>query len=249
MLKLFLQTVCVLFLVLVATPAFGFLGALDDLKQEFEAIESASDADLSDILNQLNEISGGDNFSDVHENDWFNTYVSSVARWDIASGYKDTEGNLTGLFGPGDQVTVAQILKMALRAAQVDETKCIGTAKLIQARTHWAHSFVVCAEQMNMRILGSPVDINRPALRGEVLSIVHDAFGDSVPPLFSSFNDTADHPLESDIAYAAALGIVSGDKDSQGNPTGTFRPNAPVNRAEAAKIIYEKLRVFVTGEQ
>jgi len=230
---------------LIASTAHGFLGALDELKKEFDAIEAASDSDLSDILNQLDDISGGGNFSDVDSNDWFHTYISSVARWGIASGYKDANGEPTGQFGPADNVTIAQMLKMALRAAQVDETECTGTARLTQAHNHWAHSFVVCAEHKGMRILNSNPDLNRPALRGEVLSIVHDAFEDTVPPLLSRFSDTIDHPLESDIALAAAMGIVSGDKDANGNPTGNFRPNAPVNRAESAKIVYEKLRVFV----
>ena len=237
-------------LLLVAKPAYGFFGALDELKSEFDTIESASESDLSEILNQLQEISSdGSDFLDVSNDDWFKKYVSSVSRWGIASGYKDANGKSTGKFGPGDNVTIAQMLKMALRAAQVDETKCTGTARLAQAHNHWANSFVVCAEQKGMRILSSSPDLNRPALRGEVLSIVHDAFGDSVPPMLSTFKDTIDHPLESDIAYAAALGVVSGDRDSSGNTVGTFRPNSPINRAEAAKIVYEKLRAFVNISQ
>lgn len=51
------------------------------------------------------------------------------------------------------------------------------------------------------------------------------------------------------IAYAAALKIVSGDRDAAGNPRKIFRPNAPVNRAEAAKIIYERLRVEVMEKE
>ena len=34
----------------------------------------------------------------------------------------------------------------------------------------------------------------------------------------------------------AGYGIVQGDTDADGKPTGTFRPNAPINRAEIAKI-------------
>jgi len=63
--------------------------------------------------------------------------------------------------------------------------------------------------------------------------------------MLSTFYDTEDHPLESDIAYAAAMGIVSGDTNELGQPTRMFRPDDAVNRAEAAKIIYEKIRVEV----
>jgi len=233
-------------LLLSAAPAYGFLGSLDSLKEEFETMESAPESQINTILLQLEKMSGN-TFRDVQSDDWFYKYVSSVARWGIASGYKNEQGERTGYFGPGDSVTVVQIIKMALRAAQVDETQC-GQAQLAQARGHWANSFIACAEQISMRIIHPQLDINREALRAEVLSIVHDAFGDTIPPMLSTFKDTVDHSLESDIAYAAALGIVSGDEDKAGNPTGTFRPNDGVNRAEAAKIIYEKLRVEVMGE-
>jgi hypothetical protein len=138
---------------------------------------------------------------------------------------------------------------MALKAAQVDETTCVGNLTLPQAENHWARPFVICAQERGVRLLSSQPDLNRPALRGEVLSVIFDAFGDKVPPLYAPFKDAANHPLESDIAYANALGIVSGDKDASGNALGTFRPNAAVNRAEAAKMIYERLRVEVMGQK
>lgn len=229
------------------SPAFGFFEGLSKLSEEIQAIEQSSPEGLNDLLQKL-EQNGGKQFTDVHNADWFYRYVSSVARWGIVSGYSNATGTSTGSFGPGNQVTVGEILKMSLRAAQVNENDCTGSPGYTQAETHWARPFVICGQQMKLRLLQSKPDLNRPALRGEVLSVVFDAFADGVPPLLSSFTDTVNHPLESDIAYGAALKIVSGDKDAGGNATGTFRPNDPVNRAEAAKIIYQRLRVEVMGE-
>lgn len=225
----------------------GFFGPIfNQLKEEIEKIEQSSPEGLEDVLKDL-EGAPAAQFSDVQANDWFHRYVSSVARWGIVSGYKDAAGNPTGQFGPGNTVTVAEILKMALKAAQVDETLCSGSPGLPQAENHWARPFVVCAQDRGVRLLKATPDLNRPATRAEVLSVLFDAFGDKVPPLFAPFKDTENHPLEPDIAYGAALKIVSGDKDPSGKPTGRFRPNDSVNRAEAAKIIYERLRVEVLG--
>jgi hypothetical protein len=43
------------------------------------------------------------------------------------------------------------------------------------------------------------------------------------------------------------MGVVSGDMNN-GKATGTFRPDANLNRAEAAKIIYERIRLDARRE-
>lgn len=231
------------------TPqANAFFEAFSTLSKELKAIEQSSPEALGDLLEQLDTTSST-KFSDVRSSDWFYRYVSSVARWGIVSGYKDSAGKPTGVFGPGNTVTVAEVLKMSLKAAQIDETLCVGSPGFAQAEKHWARSFVVCAQQRGVRLIQPAPDLNRPATRAEVVSVIFDAFGDQPPPLFAPFKDSVDHPLESDVAYAAALKMVSGDKDAAGNPLGTFRPDAAVVRAEAAKIIYERLRVEVMGER
>jgi len=42
---------------------------------------------------------------------------------------------------------------------------------------------------------------------------------------------------------------VSGDTNSDGTEKGTFRPDDAINRAETAKIIYERLKLEVVGTQ
>lgn len=231
---------------LSAREALAFFGILDQLKEELAGIEDQESASVrfDDLIDELSQ-GMGQKFSDIAGGAWYERYVQNVAEWGIVSGYKDAEGRSLGRYGPGDPVTIAQMLKIALEAAQIDEKQCGSLPQHPQAQNHWAAQYIACGEQKGMRILRTFPNIDRPALRGEVLVIIHDAFGDRVPPLLSTFRDVADHPYEADIAYAAALHVVSGDTDSAGQPIGTFRPNDQVNRAEAAKIIYEKLKAEV----
>lgn len=235
--------------VAVVPAAKALFEELEELKQELVTWQTTHASDFSDIMNTLDDLSGPA-FNDVSDADWFSPYVASVSQWGIVSGYRDSTGKPLGTFGPGNPVTIAELLKMTMEAAQVNEDVCGIVPPLhTQALGHWASKYVSCGEGMNMRILSDAnVDLNRQAKRAEVLAAVHDAFGDHVPPIFSNFRDTANHPLESDIAFANAQGIVSGDKDALGIQTGTFRPNDPINRAEVAKIIYERLKVDVKDE-
>ncbi len=225
----------------------AFFDELDELKSELVAWQTTHAADFSDLVNTLDDLAGVQ-FRDVTDGDWFGPYVSSVTSWGIVSGYKDSLGQPTGEFGPGNSVTVAEMLKISLKAAKIDEAQCALIPPLhVQAIGHWAAAFVSCAEGKGMRIVNDPaVDINRSATRAEVVAMIDDAFGDSVPPLFSNFKDTIGHPLEADIAFAYTRGIITGDKDALGIETGAFRPDESINRAEVAKIVYERLRADIT---
>ncbi len=241
-------------LITIAVVAFipaakAFFSELEEMKQELVTWQTTHAADFSDLLNTLEDLSGSD-YEDVTDADWFSPYVVSVSDWGIVTGYKDEIGKPLGKFGPSNPVTVAELLKMAMEAAQVKEEEC-GLVPPIHTEVigHWAAKYVSCGEASGIRILkAQPLNLNRIANRAEVLSVIHDAFRDQVPPIFSNFKDTANHPLEADIAFAYSRGIVSGDKDGQGIELGTFRPNEPINRAEVAKIIYERLKVDVKDE-
>lgn len=231
-----------------AVSANAVFDELAELRQEFTAWQTTHTVDLGDLMAKF-ETLATPSFEDVRDEDWFLRYVISVAEWGIVSGYKDSDGAPTGSFGPGNPVTIAEMLKIVFEAAQVDELACDTTLLAPNEKDHWAAPYVACGLERQMRMLRLPnPDLNRPALRGEVMSIVHDGFGDTVPPLYASFSDVRGHLYEADIAYAALAGVISGDKTDAGEDTGTFRPNDRLNRAEAAKIIYEKLADRVSGE-
>jgi len=233
----------------MTASALAFYDEMISLRNDLKLYETAHATDFSEVLNQLGEITGSV-FTDVKDDDWFQPYVTSLAEWHIVSGFRNKEGKLTGEFKPGNSVTVAEVLKMAMAAIEIDTSTCgTSTPTHTEAKGHWAQMYVTCGEKMKMRILSQKtIDLNRTATRAEVVSIVLDVFGDEAPALLSSFKDTMNSPYESDIAYARLLGIVSGDKDMSGKATGNFRPNMLILRAEVAKVVYERLKIEVRRE-
>ncbi len=230
-------------LVMFAGSAVAFYDEMASLKAELKMYETAHASDFSDVIDQLGEITGSV-FTDVKDGDWYQPYVTSLAEWQIVSGFRDKNGKLTGEFKPANSVTVAEALKMTMEAAKIDVQSCTQTPKHKTAVGHWASPYVTCGERMDLRILtADTIDLNRKATRAEVVGIVLDVFGDDVPALISTYRDVTRSPYESDIAYASILGIVSGDKDVSGKFTGTFRPSMPINRAEVAKVVYERLKI------
>ncbi len=181
-------------------------------------------------------------FSDVPDDAWFATYVRAAAEAGIVGGYTDAQGRLTGKYGPGDNVTIVQALKMSVVAAGYDaesfRSHCIKVTWM-DACNHWAAAYVGTSKALDFAIPDIGVDINRAATRAEVAAIVADAFRvDQSSPQDHPF---ADMKINDQHAWAVAAlsrdGIVTGDANAQGMPTGFFRPWDSVNRAEAVKIV------------
>lgn len=225
----------------VATAGVAFFDEVASLRAELVAWEASTEStDLSDIVERLDAVSAPV-FNDVGNNEWFSPYVSSLAEWGIVSGYKGADGMPTGAFGPGNPVTLAEALKMAMNAAQINVDNCPAAP---QFAGHWAAAYVGCGQQRGMRVISIEelTSLDRPATRAETLALIHDAFDDTVPALYSSYYDTEGNRFESDIAYATLVGMVSGDTDAGGQPTGSFRPDDGINRAEVAKMVYLRLK-------
>ena len=238
---------------LPSAPALAFINtdALSDSLKNIEQDLSSDATGLGGLLNELEDAAAESGASDqylqvtvggsattmwdVPKTAWFYSSVLALTELGIASGYKDASGNLTGSYGPGNNVTHAEALKIALGSAGVSGTSC-GAPSHPQASGHWAAGFVACAEQRDFGFTSSQ-GLNDTASRAEVLHYVLKAFGVTVPDGTPPFAESASHRYKNDIAYAYALEIVSGDKDENGDEKGTFRPNDPVNRAEVAKIV------------
>ena len=235
-------------LLILAGAAGAFFDEIVALQDELQVWEQANAADFSDVIEQLQDITGPV-FRDVADEDWFNPYVASLAEWGIVSGFKDDKGRPTGEYRPANKVTIAEALKMAMESAGIDDAQCANNPAHPQAANHWAKSYVACGEAMGVRMLDPrvPADLNRSATRAEIITIIHDTFKDEVLPLYSSFSDVQGHRFEADIAYANLYGIVGGDTDANGAELGTFRPDDAINRAETAKIIFERLKLDVVN--
>jgi len=185
--------------------------------------------------------------SDVPTGVWFAPFVQEMVNRRILSGYRDGEGKPTGLFGPADPVTVEQLAKMVVLAAQVDTTRCPSAPKNEAAIGRWSAPYFACAEHLAWQIFhDGSVQPDRPALRAEVVTTVLEAFNRELEPatgeLFRDVSMTM--PSRHAIETAARDGIVSGYSDGSGSPTGFFGPFDQVNRAETAKIITLGLRTY-----
>lgn len=178
---------------------------------------------------------------DVRQEDWFAPYVFAMARLGIINGYKDSAGSPTGMFGPGDPVTIAQLSKI-VHTYMGEEPRAFAPEILVHksAANTWFQNYVASAEERDWRIFLDPnLDLNRPATRGEILVTFLQVL--DIPlqwPKGNVFKDVSRRtPYASAIETSANLGIVAGKTDSSGNKTGYFGPTDTVTRAELAKIL------------
>ena len=175
-------------------------------------------------------------FRDVPVDSWYAAFVSELVQAGIVSGYRDAQGQPTGFFGPQNAVTYGESLKMALTAAQ--KRLSSGVPQNRSARGDWSAPYVKTAEELHLSVYLSALDVRKPAIRGAVIETLLEAFGVTIAPATNPFTDLpSSDPHAAAIETAAALGIVAGDTNASGKPKGTVRPNAPVNRAEVAKIV------------
>lgn len=169
-------------------------------------------------------------FKDTDDNQWFAGFVSSMKSKNIIGGYKDAKGNPLGEFRPANNVTIAEAIKMTLKSADI---------KTDNEGNPWYQVYLDKAKSMNISLFQSNIDPNRQATRSEVVRMILEVY--SIPSSDakkSSFVDVS--TTHKDFAYiekAKELGIVSGDTDKDGKPLNTFRPDAPINRAEVSKML------------
>lgn len=188
-------------------------------------------------------------FTDVPMDQWFATYVNKTIRTGIVTGYRDDAGNLTGKYGPGDNVTIAQLAKIAHELADIDETRTTHLPpKNIRARNAWFEQYFASAEKLDWLVYRDHrIDPGRPATRGEVVATLLQALDVrrfwSQGNMFTDVQRSTDY--SSSIETAATDGIVSGFTDASGNSTGEFGPERPVNRAEMAKLIATAIETYI----
>jgi hypothetical protein len=172
-------------------------------------------------------------FLDVDEEAWFIGPVRFLRDIGIISGYTDSNGNQTGLFGPGDPVTKAEITNMLFQIADAPFDPAL-TAQNPYAKNHWARNEIAVAEALKLSMWKDLPNPDKKASRAEVLRAIFEIFDVTVPtgPTRSSFIDVDYHdPDLHVIQHAKQLGIISGYGD------GTFRPDDIILRAEAAKMM------------
>ena len=186
-------------------------------------------------------------FIDVAQSAWYATYVRDAAEAGIVNGYKDSRGMLTGKFGPGNDITIGEALKIAVEGAGYDED--LFASKIQSGFQHWASPYVSVAKGEGFLVINARTRLDKAATRAEVSAIFTSAFGVNLEGLSS---DTRYTDVESSTEFAASIEalsrdtVVSGDTDIEGRATGTFRPTQNINRAEVAKIVMQARAAYGT---
>jgi len=183
-------------------------------------------------------------FNDVRLSDWFAPYVSIAAKAGVLSGYKDENDQYNGMFGPGDNVTIAQLSKIAHKVAGIDETKMRAPTQNSKAKGQWFEFYFASAEQQWWEVWRDKwLDPSRPANRGEVIETLLRAFNvRTVWAQGKTFDDVLPtYKYANAIETAAADGLI----DTGGN----FRPDDLINRAEVAKMIKGAIDVYIENTQ
>ena len=177
-------------------------------------------------------------FTDVPTSMWFVSYVRDAAEAGIVNGYKDKFGNFTGKYGPGNSITVAEALKIAVEGAGYDEETY--AMKISSGVNHWASAYVSVAKGEGFDVIADRFRLDRPATRAEVAALFTSAFHVNMESITvgTRYTDvTASTKFADSIEALSSAEIVMGDTDIHGQATGTFRPTQSINRAEVAKMI------------
>ncbi len=160
------------------------------------------------------------------EGAWYWKPVVLARNQGIVNGYQDENG-LTGYFGPADNVTYAEALKMAMEAAGYHEESSDDKV--------WYQVYLDKLDSFNTVGLNSATydDWNAPAKRGDVIVMVNKIFNiQPVEYIEGTFKDvTVNDPTANDVMASYLAGIFTGEGD------GNLNLNGNINRASFAKVI------------
>ncbi len=169
---------------------------------------------------------------------WAEATVVKLAGMGVISGYED------GTFRPDNTITraeAASILVRALKLPEASETELAFADK--DAIPAWAKKSVAQAAKAGL-LKGYPADggfvfrAQNALTRAELAAIMSRAAaqkGLSQTQPAPAFKDQLPDWAKEAVALAARTGLVSG------YPDGTFRPDKPVTRAEAASMVLRLL--------
>ena len=187
-------------------------------------------------------------FSDVPEGEWYATWVDQAFDQGLMSGYTDANDELTGFFGPDDELTRAQVAMVLWRMAGmpgIHEGSLFDDVEFgawYEAAVDW------CVEAGVVTGYTSGVDEGcfrpgRPVSRQELAVMAWRyaewAGMDTTDPDPVSLESTTDWEsvdswaLEA-LTWTAATGVLSGFDNQDG--TKSIEPFGNANRAQAAKV-------------
>ncbi|MDO3411485.1 S-layer homology domain-containing protein [Saccharibacillus sp. CPCC 101409] len=207
--------------------AFNVSGTASALPQYGEELQDAPTTTASSV-----------SFSDVPSNYWANTYISEMVTRNVFAGYPD------GRFRPDKPISRAEVAKIVISAAGLKPSKVNYSSFNDIKSTDWESPFVETAKDYlsGYRIANGQYIFNpdKPATREDITVALVKLKGYDVNRLAdrsliqAMFKDYAgiSESAKNYVAVAVENGLVSGYQDE------TFRPQAPVTRAEAATLLW-----------
>jgi len=165
-------------------------------------------------------------FNDV-EGIWSEKYIEPLARRNILNGVSRE------MFAPRASLTREQLAKVIALAGNVRGTDKNSNFSDLTAGERWSKPFINSVKSAGIidGYRDGSFQPEKPVTRAELVKMVVNAFGLKVDATQKGFTDSRGHWAENYIATAAKAGIIGGYSD------GTFKPDTPVTREEAAKII------------
>ncbi len=166
-------------------------------------------------------------FKDVPFGHWSHEYIEKLAAGKVVNGYAD------GLFRPDNKVTRRHAAKMVAVAAGLPYEGL--TADFPDVPKDDEMSPYIAALTVAEAIRGYTDGNFRPGeniTRGHIAKIVVEAFNLKMGDEKVDFVDTANHPMGGYIKVLASNGIVKGYENTK-----EFKPDAPLTRAQLAKIL------------
>lgn len=158
-------------------------------------------------------------FTDVRSSDWFYSYVKDL----YGSGIVD--GTTPTTFSPQGTVTLAQALKLLLRAT--------GVAEQAPTTSHWASGYYTYAEKHGLLpASGTTLTLDKPVTRLQIAEMAQAALKLSRTQTVKPFADTTSTAV---LALYDA-GILQGSKDSSGRIL--FHPQDSITRAEISAVVW-----------
>ncbi len=169
-------------------------------------------------------------FYDVSFDDqqWYWEPVMRARGNGVINGYSDDKGP-TGYFGPSDNVTYAQALKMSLEA--------IGHGKeMVENSKNWYEGYLKKLDSLGLNRLNSKTYSNwdAPAKRKDIVIMINEIFGiGPVDYVAGTFSDVSpDSQIAKDAMASYLAGIFTGEGE-----TGSLNGEGNINRAGFAKVI------------
>ncbi len=175
-------------------------------------------------------------WSDMSDQDWSFDYVEGLASVKAVGGYTD------GSFKPAGDVTRAEFVKMVVVALGIfdDTSTAAASLKGTDTERHWSAQYIAKAVGAGL-LKGYPGGGFKPdakITRAEASAMIFRAKDLQADTSSQGFSDVStEHWACASIVAMKKLGIVNGYGD------GTFRPSGKTTRAEAAKMIYNALKL------